>query len=180
MVESMFVFAFSTLGWVLSKVGHAYADYADEIWSTISTYKHLLKVAIIWVKNGSSFFCFQFWVPKISLLFIPLGFIHPQEWKIRVQNHNVLVKKKFIIFYHLMQFMRIWCASMHFGKIRRIAIPTMNLIMCSLCSVWGFIWKCTLEKSQTSTTSETMHALIQVFLKKGVYCVAALRGKDDK
>ena len=77
-----------------------------KISSTLSTYKYLPKMATFWVKNGSAWLCFQFWVPKISLLFIPLGFIHPQEWKLRVQNHKILVKKRWF-FLLLMRFMRI-------------------------------------------------------------------------
>ena len=47
------------------------------IMSIISTY--LPKLTIFWAKNGSAWLYFQFWEPKTSLLFSPLGFIHPQE-----------------------------------------------------------------------------------------------------
>ena len=76
---------------VSPRVGHAYAEYAVhadyahmrnmrmKISSTLATYKYLPKMAIFWAKNGSAWFCFQFRVHIISLFFIPLGFIHPQE-----------------------------------------------------------------------------------------------------
>ena len=76
-------------------------------------------MATFWAKNGSAWLWFQFWVPKISLLFIPLGFIHPQEWKIRVQNH-----KKFIFLYYWCGLCELcelcesdahWCASANIG-----------------------------------------------------------------
>ena len=77
-----------------------------KISSTLYTYEYLPKMATFWARNGSAWLCFQFWVPKISLLFIPPGFIHPQEWKLRVQNHKILVKKRWF-FLLLMRFMRI-------------------------------------------------------------------------
>ena len=46
--------------------------------------------------------CFQLWVPKISLLFIPLGFIHPQENK--NPKSQYFGQKKVI-------FSNIWCAN---------------------------------------------------------------------
>ena len=96
-----------------------------KISSTLSTYKYLPKMATFWAKNGSAWLCFQFWVPKISLLFIPLGFIHPQEWKIRVQNHNILVKKiDFLLL--LMRFMRIDAHLMRISKYRRMANPSTH------------------------------------------------------
>ena len=67
-------------------------------WKFSSPYEYLPKMAIFWSKNGSARLCFQFWVLKISLLFIPLGFNHPQEWKIRAQNQNISVKKIDIFF----------------------------------------------------------------------------------
>ena len=51
----------------------------SKISSTLSTYEYLPKMATFRARNGSAWLCFQFWVPKISSLFIPLGFIHPQE-----------------------------------------------------------------------------------------------------
>ena len=67
-------------------------------------------MATFWAKNGSAWLCFQFWVPKISLLFIPPGFIHPQEWKLRVQNHKILVKKRWF-FFTIDAVYAHWCAS---------------------------------------------------------------------
>ena len=81
-----------------------------KISSTLSTYKYLPKMATFWAKNGSAWLCFQFWVPKISLLFIPPGFIHPQEWKLRVQNHKILVKKRWF-FFTIDAVYAHWCAS---------------------------------------------------------------------
>ena len=86
------------------------ANMRMKISSTLSTYKYLPKMAIFWAKNGSAWLCFQFWVPKISLLFIPPGFIHPQEWKLRVQNHKILVKKRWF-FFTIDAVYAHWCAS---------------------------------------------------------------------
>ena len=81
-----------------------------KISSTLSTYECLPKMATFWARNGSAWLCFQFWVPKISLLFIPPGFIHPQEWKLRVQNHKILVKKRWF-FFTIDAVYAHWCAS---------------------------------------------------------------------
>ena len=81
-----------------------------KISSTLSTYEYLPKMATFWARNGSAWLCFQFWVPKISLLFIPPGFIHPQEWKLRVQNHKILVKKIWF-FFTIDAVYAHWCAS---------------------------------------------------------------------
>ena len=81
-----------------------------KISSTLYTYEYLPKMATFWARNGSAWLCFQFWVPKISLLFIPLGFIHPQEWKLRVQNHKILVKKRWF-FFTIDAVYAHWCAS---------------------------------------------------------------------
>ena len=61
---------------VLTRVGHAYAEYANDadyahmrnmrmrmrmkISSTLSTCKYLPKMATFWAKNGSAWLCFQF------------------------------------------------------------------------------------------------------------------------
>ena len=81
-----------------------------KISSTLYTYEYLPKMATFWARNGSAWLCFQFWVPKISLLFIPPGFIHPQEWKLRVQNHKILVKKRWF-FFTIDAVYAHWCAS---------------------------------------------------------------------
>ena len=48
------------------------------------------KIDIFWARSGSAWLYFQFWVPKISLLFI-LSWFYPSSG-IQVQNHNNLVK----------------------------------------------------------------------------------------
>ena len=79
-------------------------------------------MAIFWAKNGSLWLWVQFWVPKISLLLISLGFIQPQEWKITVQNNKILLKKSgfFItidaVYAH-------WCAS----DVHRCASATIGV-----------------------------------------------------
>ena len=87
-------------------------------------------MATFWAKNGSA--CFQFRVPIISLLFIPLGCIHPQEWKIRVQIHNILVKKSWFLFDYSMRIMRImwiWCASAKIGAWPTLFIRNIQPIL---------------------------------------------------
>ena len=124
-----------------------------KISSTLSTYKYSPKMAIFWAKNGSAWLCFQFWVPKISLLFIPPGFIHPQEWKLRVQNHKILVKKRWFFFYYwcgLCALMRIWCASMRISKNRRMASPSFDhptkcRIWANQYAPWRWIWSIRLK-----------------------------------
>ena len=59
-----------------TRVGHAYAEYANDadyahmrnmrmrmrmkISSTLSTYEYLPKMATFWARNGSAWLCFQF------------------------------------------------------------------------------------------------------------------------
>ena len=90
-----------------------------KISSTLSTYKYLPKMAIFGAKMGR--LCFKFSVPKISLLFIPLGFVHPQKWKIGVQNHNIFVQIKT---YFLLLFDGHWCRSRCGCKYRHMAIAS--------------------------------------------------------
>ena len=109
-----------------------------KISSTLYTYEYLPKMATFWARNGSAWLCFQFWVPKISLLFIPPGFIHPQEWKLRVQNHKILVKKRWF-FFTIDAVYAHWCASMRISKNRRMANPivytnnTLSVIVGDFC-----------------------------------------------
>ena len=81
-------------------------ECASKSHANVNIYKKLH----FWVKNESAWLCLQFWVPKISWLFIPFDFIHPQEWKLRVQNHKILVKKRWF-FFTIDAVYAHWCAS---------------------------------------------------------------------
>ena len=137
--------------WIHSRVGHAYAEYANDadyahtrnmrmkISSTLSTCKYLPKMATFWAKNGSAWLCFHFWLPKISLLFIPLGFIHPQEWKIRVQNHNILVKKSWFFILSDAVYAN-YAHLMHISKYRCTAIPKTYWNLVTFMPIDTLIW----------------------------------------
>ena len=75
-------------------------------------------MATFLVKNGSAWLCFQFWVPKISLLFIPLGFIHQTK-----SPESQYFGQKSWFFLLLMRFMRIDAHLMRISNHRRMANP---------------------------------------------------------
>ena len=86
------------------------------------------------------------------------------------------MQEKFIIFYYLMRFMRIWCASMHFGKIRQWILSCVHCVQFE-DSFENAHWR---KVKQVQPVQWDYACSDPSFSEKGVYCVAALRGIDDK
>ena len=128
-----------------TRVGHAYAEYAND-----ADYAHmrnmrmrmrienLIHIIHIWIfaKNGN--FLGQKWVSLAlfsilsaqNIIIVHTSWFYPSSgMKIKSPKSQNFGQEKMIFFYYwcgLCALMRIWCASMHISKNRRMASPSID------------------------------------------------------
>ena len=139
--------------WVLIRVGHAYAEYAND-----ADYAHmrnmrmrmrienLIHIIHIWIfaKNGN--FLGQKWVSLAlfsilsaqNIIIVHTSWFYPSSgMKIKSPKSQNFGQEKMIFFYYwcgLCALMRIWCASMRISKNRRMANPNCHSsLFCQHC-----------------------------------------------